>query len=119
MAIDNDKIILSGFAIDSVIYDVERVGYAGRFTHIATYDLDGNHLLYNIIGFNGVGLPTSIAPTTDGYVISGYFRDSLKLDIDTLLNSSSDPLRTSIFIRPIRTLMDNGLEEPPACLGKM
>jgi len=89
MAIDNDKIILSGLAVDSVIYDVDRVGYTGKFTHISTYDLNGDHLLSNTIGFKDVGLPTSIAPTTDGYVISGYFRDSLFLDIDSISNSSS------------------------------
>ncbi len=77
MTINNDQIILSGFAIDSVIYDTQRVGYDGKFTHISTYDLDGNHLLHNIIGFKNAGFPTSIAPTTDGFVISGYFRDSL------------------------------------------
>ena len=37
MAIDNDKIILSGLAVDSVIYDNERIGYAGKFTHISTF----------------------------------------------------------------------------------
>ncbi len=91
MTIDNDKIIIAGFAIDSVNYDVEKVGYPGKFTHIATYDLSGNHLLSNTIGFKDVGLPTSIAATTDGYVISGYFRDSLFLDIDSLSNSSTSP----------------------------
>ena len=93
MALDtiNDRIILSGYAIDSVIYDVTRVGYAGKFAHISTYDLAGNHLLYNIVGFKDNGLPTSIASTTDGYVISGYFRDSLFLDIDSLSNQSVFP----------------------------
>ena len=91
MRIDNDKIILSGFAIDSVIYDDVRVGYAGKFAHISTFDLNGNHLLYNTIGFKDVGLPTSIAATTDGYVVSGYFRDSLFLDIDSIQNQSTTP----------------------------
>jgi len=91
MAIDNDKIILTGFAIDSVIFDVARVGYAGKFAHISTYDLDGNHLLYNTIGFKDAGLPYSIAPTSDGYAISGFFRDSLFLDIDSLYNQSASP----------------------------
>ena len=40
---------------------------------------------------NDYGVPTSIASTSDGYAISGYFRDSLKLDIDTLRNMSVSP----------------------------
>ena len=119
MTIDNDKIIISGFAVDSVIYDVERVGNAGKFAHIATYDLDGNHLLYNTIGFNDVGLPTSIASTTDGYVISGYFRDSLKLDIDTLLNSSSSPASDIYLYKIDKDLNGQWVRVPPVCLGKM
>jgi hypothetical protein len=91
MAIDNDKIILTGLAVDSVVYDVDRIGYAGKFAHVSTYDLNGNHLLHNIIGFKDVGLPTSIKSTTDGYVIAGYFRDSLFLDIDSLYNQSVSP----------------------------
>ncbi len=91
MRIDNDKIILSGLAVDSVIYDDARIGYVGKFAHVSTYDLDGNHLLNNTIGFKDVGLPTSIATTTDGYLISGYFRDSLFLDIGSIRNQSTTP----------------------------
>ncbi len=91
MAIDENRVVLAGLARDSVIYEDERVGYAGLFTHISSYDLNGNHLDGNIIGFKDVGLPTSIASTPDGFVISGYFRDSLFLDIDSVFNASSSP----------------------------
>ncbi|MCK5135654.1 MAG: T9SS type A sorting domain-containing protein [Bacteroidales bacterium] len=118
MAIDNDKIIISGFAVDSVIYDVARVGYAGKFTHVSTYDLSGNHLLYNTIGFKDVGLPTSIAPTTDGYVISGYFRDSLFLDIDSLSNSSLTPSSDIFLYKTDKNLNGQWVRQTTSLFGE-
>ncbi|MEZ5071221.1 MAG: hypothetical protein R2751_09685 [Bacteroidales bacterium] len=104
MRIDGDRIVVAGFARNSVTYDLTTVLRTGTFTHLAVLDLDGNLISQNTIGFKGVfpnlgtGLVRSIAITPDGYGFAGEYRDSLFLDVDSLYCSYSDPDHTDIFL---------------------
>ncbi len=118
MAIDDQRVVIAGLARDSVIYEDERVGYAGFFTHISSFDLDGNHLDHNIIGFKDIGLPTSIASTSNGFVISGYFRDSLFLDIDSVFNASSNPSSDIYLYKTDKTLSGQWLRRTTSTSGE-
>ncbi len=101
MGRNNDRIFVSGMAVNNVIYNPDSdnysQSYSGRFTHIATFDLNGNFIDNTTIGFKNWCFPRAVAGTTDGWVMAGDFRDSVFLDIGSI-HSPSSGTNTDIFL---------------------
>ncbi len=90
--INNNELIITGFFTDSITLDNDTTLYStdgfDDFFY-SSFDTDGNHnWTKQIKGLSSVqyGSIYSVIPTTDSYLMSGIFADSIVLENDTIVS---------------------------------